>query len=320
MEEIDKTRLSSFKRIVQKTLVHSITYAGVFLISFTVVFAQQNTVSIISYNALHGFNGDDKLQKKYEEWVNTLDTDLVFYQELNGFSQEKLRNLGLAYGHPHSVILNEESGLDVTHPIGITSRMPITNVEMHVDTMWHGYIYAKIGEIHCFITHLAPFTLNDRRNDLNRIIDHASTFQNEKILIAGDFNALSAIDSAHYGTRLLTSMKRIEGRLEPKSGTPIVKNRTIYRNNLNEGSVDYSVMQLLEEAGFIDSYYILNSEFKNSAPTKGYASANSILRRIDYIWVSPVLADRIIYADIIQNEITEVLSDHYPVIVKVKLD
>src|SRR5690606_29485598 len=135
----------------------------------------------------------------------------------------------------HSVLLNQESGHDATHPIGITSRFPISNVEMYLDSMWHGYIYAKVGGVHCFATHLAPFTLQDRYRDLTRILAHARTIPpNERILIAGDFNALSEVDSAMYGSELLASLEKIEGRLEPKSGTPIVKNRIIYRRNLNE--------------------------------------------------------------------------------------
>lgn len=283
--------------------------------------ARQDDVTVLSYNALHGFEGDKGLQDKYVEWVKTMDADIILYQEMNGFDREKLRDLALAYGHHHSVILNEESGHDVTHPVAVTSKFPISNVEMYVDTMWHGYLYAKIGEIHCFVTHLAPFTLQDRRNDLARIIAHMATIPvAEKILIGGDFNALSAADSAMYGDQLLASMQRIEGRLEPKSGTPIVKNRTIYRNNLDHGQIDYSVMQLLEDAGFIDSYYTVNSTFKNSVPTKGHATANSIPRRIDYLWVNPVLAETIFHADIIQNEVTDVMSDHYPILISFKID
>ena len=283
--------------------------------------AQQKSIGVLSYNVLHGFNGDSNLEKTYTEWVKTVGADIVLYQELNGFDQQHLRGLASAYGHSHSVLLNQESGFDVTHPIGITATLPIQDVEMYVDTMWHGYIYAKIGNVHCFVTHLAPFTLRDRRADLARIIAHAATIPSgENILIAGDFNALSAADSAMYGPKLLASMQQIEGRLEPKSGTPIVKNRIIYRNNLNNGHVDYSVIGLIKDAGFLDAYYLRNSAFKNSVPTKSHVAKDAIQRRIDYIWVNPTLAEKVYQADVIQNDQTAGISDHYPVMIRFTID
>ena len=282
-------------------------------------YGQGKSTTILSYNTLHGFGGDKSIQDKYVDWVKQIRPDIILYQEMNGFNQQRIHDLALEYGHEHSAILSQDSGHDATHPIAITSRLPISDCELYLDSMWHGYIYAKIGGLHCFVTHLAPFTLQDRRADLNRIVAHAATIpQGENIVIAGDFNALSAVDSAMYGVELLTSMRRIEGRLEPKSGTPIVKYRTIYRNNLNDNEIDYSITGLLKNAGFIDSYYITNSKFKNSVPTKGHAKPSSKLRRIDYIWVNPALADQVYYADIYQDDQTDSISDHYPVFIKFK--
>lgn len=280
---------------------------------------QDQGVTVLSYNTLHGFNGNKLIQDKYVNWVKQVGADIILYQEMNGFNKESMHDLALEYGHEYSAILSRDSGHDATHPLAITSRFPISDCELYLDSMWHGYIYAKIGDVHCFVTHLAPFTLEDRRADLNRIIAHVATIpRDENIVVAGDFNALSAADSVMYGTELLASMRRIEGRLEPKSGTPIVKYRTIYRNNLDADKIDYSVTGLLRDAGFIDSYYITNSKFKNSVPTKGHAKASSKLRRIDYIWVNPALAETIYDSDIIQDDRTDVMSDHYPVLIKFK--
>src|SRR5690606_34756372 len=136
----------------------------------------------------------------------------------------------------------------------------------------------------------------------------------------GDFNSLSQVDSPMYGEVLLSSMRRIEGRLEPKSGTPIVKNRIIYRNNLNEGEIDYSVIGLIADAGFSDAFYIKNKIFKHSVPTTTNMKKSSKLRRIDYIWLNSYLAERLLEADIIHDDVTGYISDHYPVFVRVKLN
>jgi exodeoxyribonuclease III len=284
-----------------------------------VALAQKTELTLISYNVLHGFD-EKKLQGKFQQWVRAKNPDIVALQEMNGFTQDDLDSLAAGYGHPYAIIMNTEGGLPVTHPLAITSRYPIVNVQKVIDNMWHGYLYANIMGINVFVTHLAPFTLKDRQRDMRKILAHAQLLsKTEKVIIAGDFNALSPVDSVRYGTDLLQSMQRIEGRLEPKSGTPIVRGRTIYRNNLNEGKIDFSVMQMIINAGYKDAYYLTNESFRNSVPTKGHAGESPMLRRIDYVWVSPSMAKEVVSTTIIQDDETASLSDHYPVLVKINV-
>ena len=279
----------------------------------------QKELKILSYNVKHGFEGDSAITSQYIQWIKNISPDIALYQEMNGFTQKKLTDLSKAYGHNYSVIMNKEAGHDVTHPLAITSKYPIKNVQMFLDSMWHGYVHAQVQGIDLFVTHLAPFTLKDRQKDLTRIIADANSLpKNSKVLIAGDFNSLSRVDAAMYDDVLLTSMRKIEGRLEPKSGTPIVKNRIIYRNNLNNGQIDYSVTDMMTEAGFIDSYYFLNKNFKNSVPAKAYQKKSSKLRRIDFVWVNPNLSKSLIKADIIHDKYTDFISDHYPTLITLK--
>lgn len=279
------------------------------------VFSQSGRqLTVLNYNTLHGFSGDAAVQHQYINWVKKVNPDIVTYQEMIGYTQSSLQAFAKKYDHNYAVIMNKEAGYNVTHPLAITSKYPIENIKMVLDSMWHGYLYAKVHGIHIFVTHLAPFTLKDRQKDIALIIEQAESLPaKEKILITGDFNSLARVDKAGYGETLLASMKRLEGRLEPKSGTPIVKNRIIYRNNLNNGSIDYSVTDAMAAAGFIDTYYAVNKTFKNSVPVKSRLKKNSVLRRVDYIWVNPALASLLTGADIIQDKVTDVISDHYPV-------
>lgn len=278
-----------------------------------------DSLKILSYNVMHGFEGDSSTIAQYIGWIVEIAPDVVLYQEMNNFTQKKLANLAEKYGHSHSVILNKETGHDATHPLAITSRYPIKNVEMFLDSMWHGYIHAQVEEIDLFVTHLAPFTLKDRQKDTDRIIAHANALpKTSKILIAGDFNALARSDAGQYGASLLASMRKIEGRLEPKSGTPIVKYRTIYRNNLNDGEIDYSVTDRMLGAGFIDAFRFVNNMFKNSVPTNAYLKKSSKLRRIDYAWINRRLSKELVRVEIIQNHHTDSLSDHYPLLITIK--
>ncbi|MEX2336417.1 MAG: endonuclease/exonuclease/phosphatase family protein [Fulvivirga sp.] len=274
---------------------------------------------LLNYNALHGFSGDSLLKERFINWVNKIDPDMVAFQEMNGYSQNEIGELAESYGHPYAVIMNREFGVPVTHPLAITSKFPIVKVERVMDNMWHGYIYARINDLHLFVTHLAPFTLKDRQKDIKKILTHINLLpKGENVLIAGDMNALSPMDSTMYDDYLLKRMKRIEGRLEPKSGTPIVRDRIIYRNNLNNNQIDYSVIQMIIDEGLKDTFYLTNRKFKNSVPSAGFSKKSSIPRRIDYVWVNDELARLLLSAEIIQDEVTAHLSDHYPILVEFK--
>src|SRR5690606_9400688 len=115
----------------------------------------QEKLKVLSYNVMHGFEEDTVRMSRYVEWLSTgIVPDIVLYQEMNGFTRQKLTDLAARYGHGYSVILNKESGHDATHPLAITSKYKIDHVEMYLDSMWHGYIYAQIHDIHFFVSHM----------------------------------------------------------------------------------------------------------------------------------------------------------------------
>jgi exodeoxyribonuclease III len=283
---------------------------------FSTADAQQTlgTLKVLDYNVLHGFNNDSVLTARYVEWVKKAAPDVIAYEELNGYTQDSLEELAKRYGHPYAVI-----NTGVTHPIGLTSKYPIVMVQHVTTNMWHSYLYGNIKGIHFFVTHLSPFEVQLRRNDIDRVLAHAKLIPaNEKIVISGDFNAMAARDSAYLDKTLLEEMRKSEGRLEPKSGLPIVKGKTIYRSNLDNGQIDYTVTNRMLAAGFKDAFYLTNKKFKYSAPTRGYAAKEWKQHRIDYIWVNDAMAKTVKTVDIIQDQETDKLSDHYPVVMTFK--
>lgn len=278
--------------------------------------AQEKQLKMISYNVLHGFEDDSARMADFVSWVNGQNPDIIAYQELNGFNQEKLETLAARYGHPYVAI-----NTDVTHPIGLSSRYPIVLVHKVMENMWHSYLYGNIEGVHVFVTHLSPFEVELRRNDIRRIMAHIRLLpQDEPILLAGDMNALAATDSAAYPASLLQSMRKTEGRKEPKSGLPIVKGKTIYRNNLNNGQLDFTVTNLILQGGLKDALREKHSAFIHSVPVKSRQKKNAHLRRIDYIFINPVIAAGLQKAEIIKDAVTHKLSDHYPMMMEFKLN
>jgi len=288
-------------------MINRIFFLVIILFSSIGVNSQNPSASmkLVNYNVLHGFESDTLKMAEYTNWVKKINPDVVAYEEVEAFAKK--------YGHKYAVI-NEHG---VTHPLGLTSKYPIVMVQRVVENMWHSYLYAIINNVHIFVTHLSPFDRDSRLHDIEIILAHAKLLPaNEKIIIAGDFNSLAAIDSSQYGQEALNHLRLLEGKKEPKSGLPIVKYKTIYRHNMNKGQIDYSVTNRMLEAGFKDAFYSTNKNFKRSAPTIKYAGVKSYPHRIDYIWLNESAAKTIKYADIIQDKQTDEISDHYPVIIK----
>jgi exodeoxyribonuclease-3 len=141
--------------------------------------------------------------------------------------------------------------------------------------------------------------------------------KDQGIIIAGDFNALAQTDKDAYNTVLL-DLLMIEGKLEPKSGLPIVKGRTIYRHNLDNGQLDYTVTSMPLKNGMYDAVSKMNATFVSSAPIHLYQKENSHLLRIDYVFVNEILVGSLKQAEIIKDSVTDSLSDHYPVWVEMQ--
>lgn len=255
---------------------------------------QSHTLTVLSYNVMDGFSSDSIRMRDYTAWVQQIRPDIICYQELNHFTQKKLENFAIGYGHPYAV-LSKESG----YPVGITSRYPIVNVQKVVDNMWHAYIYAQIKGYHVFAIHFSPHQYRKRQLEVAEIVAHIQTLpKKSRVLIAGDFNSLSAKDSAKHTVSFVHQMQEEENK------------RSIVRN-LDNGRPDYSVTGALEENGLVDSYWKANHKntlrFQAGPP-----------HRIDYIFTSKNIASKILSCDFIVDSLTRHLSDHKPLLLHLK--
>jgi len=256
----------------------------------------QSDFKVLSYNVLRGFQQDSLIHREYFQWVNEIDPDIVAYQEMNEFTQRGLEDFAAQYGHPYAIQSKLEG-----YPVALSSKYPIVNVQKVVDNMWHSYLYASINNIHVFVIHFSPFDYKKRQAEMRNVLAHAATLpQHEKILIMGDFNSLSETDAVHYGGEMVEGMRQRE------------KEQNHIRN-LNNDEIDYTVMNQLEKAGYKDTFWLTNEAFKPSIPTEKYGSAN--FRRIDFLWANGPIAEKVKSADIIHDESTDRMSDHYPILV-----
>jgi exodeoxyribonuclease-3 len=130
-----------------------------------------------------------------------------------------------------------------------------------------------------------------------------------KVILAGDFNTFSPLDSVYYK----------HGRLEPFFNE---RDSLYTEKNLSNGKLDYSVIQdVLDfgltdvEASMRDSSYNFSGSFPTRIEKEG---EHGDQRRLDYVFVSKNLAKKVHRAEIITTAL--VLSDHLPVIVDLGMD
>ena len=268
-------------------------------------------LKIISYNVYNGMKLDESEGKqKYIDWAKAQDADIIAWQEMNFFTREKLEKFAASYGHKYAVLLKESPEDAAFFPVAITSKYPIINVNKVVDNLWHGALYADIGNYHFVITHMNPFWTAKRIDEINLIIDSIKYSRDPKgkWIIAGDLNSFSPADKSDYDKSTL-----LEDIKEKQKKRPILE-------NLVDGKLSYTVQQNLLDAGFIDALKIKHKEFVATAPTKVFYDQASVPLRYDYIYVSPPLKNNVIDVQVIKDDFTDKYSDHYPVQMIIKND
>lgn len=257
--------------------------------------------TLLSYNVLYGLQNNDTIKDMYVNWVKQIDPDVVAYQEMNDFTQKSLEEFASRYGHPYAVQSKLEG-----FPVALTSKYPIVNVQKVVDNMWHAYLYANINGIHTMVIHFSPFSYEKRRHEVRDVIARAALIpKGEKVAIMGDFNSLAQIDSPYYNDDMLNTRKQSE-----------VKNAHI--RNLDNGKFDYSITNAMLDAGYTDILKTFHKDFVYTIGSKKYRSKH--LSRIDYVWTNDKLTECVTSADVLYDEATEQMSDHYPLLIKFKLD
>lgn len=283
-------------------------YTLIFFLSFLTVNAQEK-IKILSYNVLFGLQKDSVQNiERYKAFVNGLDPDIVATQEMNGWKQKSLEELARSYGHPYA-LQSKEDGF----PVALTAKYPLVNFTKVTENMWHSYIYAKVKGVHVFVIHFSPFSYSKRLEEVENIIAQTRELpQNEPILIMGDFNSLASSDAKQYDNNVLETMKNQEAKHS-------------HIRNLNSGEIDYTVLSKLENAGFKDSFTMINTEFSGSVPTRKDGNGNwkksnkGTQKRIDFLWCNSAAASMLTKSEIIKNDSTDVISDHYPVYVELTL-
>ena len=264
--------------------------------------------TIISYNIWNGFEGEESRKVKFAEWAQMQNADVFALEEVNNFTQDSLSQFARSWGHPYAVILKEE-----VYPVAITSKYPITNVQRLMDGMHHGALFVTTNGIRFGIVHLSPFSSVKRLFEAKEIEKTIRPYLSDQTIkgavLLGDFNAYSPHDSAFYNaTGRLESLQRSDASNE------------VHQNLNVSGQIDYDVIQFFNDKGFMGSVELLGVPFERSFPTNVFDGVPSDQgkERIDHVLLSPSLHNKCLETIIMHDNVTDMLSDHYPVKVVLK--
>ena len=262
--------------------------------------SDQKTFKVLSYNAYEGFRKDSTYIRAFQKWVAERGPDVVAFQELNGFSKDQLVAMAKGAGFPYTV-LQKRTGF----PIAIMSKYPISNVKKVMEGMQHGFVYAKILDYNFFVTHLDPKTYQKRIVEVDTLLKYINQIpKTEKILLMGDFNNMSPLDKKDYANA--EKMKLVLNSEKNHPETSVT----------NNGEIEFTAIQKLLDAKLLDTWRLFNTNYEKSAPTKIRTHHN--YTRIDYIWVNEALKSQCLDATIVKDDLTDALSDHYPMLLILK--
>lgn len=276
------------------------------LTSINTMGVAQERFKILSYNVLYGLQKDSTNIDNYRKLIKKISPDIVATQEMNGWTQKTLEELAESYSHPYA-LQSKQDGF----PVALTSKFPLVNFKKVTENMWHSFIYSKVEDLHIFVIHFSPFSYKKRLEEVDNIIAHTREIPiDEPILIMGDFNSLFQGDASNYGEKILRAAKQQE-------------QKHAHIRNLNEGKLDYSVLNRLLEAGFFDALTLKNKNFVSTIPTfkdgdgriKQSNEGNS--KRIDFVFVNDTAAKRVLSSYVWKDELTHYISDHYPMYIEI---
>jgi exodeoxyribonuclease-3 len=170
---------------------------------------------VVSYTVLVGF-GDHRVGDPYlpgeqrrtavAAWLAAAAPDVVGFQEMNGYTDARLRREAAAWGHAHAVVLNEDG-----YPVALTSRWPIEVIARLRDELHHGFLHARSAGVDYLVVHVVPAPGVERKvRELQPVLAayRAAIEAGRPIVLLGDFNSIAAADVDLFSEAALARYRR----------------------------------------------------------------------------------------------------------------
>ena len=235
------------------------------------------------------------------EIIKTENPDFLIINEANGFEKndnQKLNKFSEEIGLPHFKLAL--SGEYYYHT-AVFSKYPFEEIK-EIKPLRNAGIFAVIetqfGEMSIIGAHLAPYAEEARLSEIDSIIGQQKQYPNKVLM--GDMNSLSAEDG--YDTAMIKGF-----------------NETQLNKFTTNGEFRFDVINKIISSGYSDSAAIFGKQMISTVPTEiKQDKAHLTNMRVDYIFISDSLKDKIKSYLVIKNNLTLKPSDHFPLAAEIK--
>lgn len=252
-------------------------------------------MKILTYNLR---NGATDTYDILVDFIKQEKPDIVCVQEANGWTNndsELIQRFADRTGLKHFSLGNSNTDFKLV----TFSKQPIISSQCITEGFWHSALKITVPwnkkQLTVWNIHLDPRTPAHRQEETMRLLSHINQ-PVEQIIITGDFNSISPADD--YSPHLL---KNLLAAGIQKFGTE---------------QLSYDAMTAFIDTGLIDTMAAHNSITTTVPTAANQDEAHAIALRLDYFMTSPDVNDSITSVSVIKNHLTNRISDHYPIALK----
>lgn len=253
-------------------------------------------MKFVTYNL---FEGASTTKTELAEFINGEQPDVVCLQEANGWGdneQSRAKEFASEVGLPFYVYGDSNTRFK----LATFSRTPFVSSEVHKNGFWHSAIRASVQHgsdtIDVWNVHLDPRSETNRLDEATVLASMVS--KTKRAIAMGDFNSLSMADE--YDPDLIEQLRSKGIR------------------KFGEVALRYDVMDYFAEQGLVDVAQTLSTN-EWTVPTPANTDAHHADKlRLDYMITTQDLAPSVTSMAVVKNELTDKISDHYPLVATIE--
>jgi endonuclease/exonuclease/phosphatase family metal-dependent hydrolase len=224
--------------------------------------------------------------------------DFLVLNEANTFAKDDnkvLKEFAAKTGFPYFEICL--SGEDDYH-VAVLSKIPFKQISK-LSPLIRGCLLAQIetdfGELSIAGLHLNPYSEDERLPEIGMILKTQNKFENR--IIMGDINSLSRGDN--YDDNSINEF-----------------NETQIKKFTTNGKLRFDVVDKILGNGYFDVATKMGMNDNPTVPTPVNKDLAHSQMRLDYVFASKPVIDRVKLYKVVKNKMTDLASDHYPVMVE----
>ncbi len=249
--------------------------------------------TLMTYNL---FEGAHQSYSQLIDFIKSSNIDILCLQEVNEWQDNDfaiLKDFASQCGFSHYVFGDSNT----EYKLATLSRHPILSQRVHTEGFWHSLVETRMSidsnELTIFNLHLNPQWEGPRKEEVKKLLTLMDT--NIPSLLVGDFNSISKQDD--YRNSLLNELQ----------------SHSITKFGRDE--LEFSVTDMLEAAGLIDVAAKLGDTTVTVPSAFNKDKNHEVPLRLDYVFASQSAASGIESIEVVKNDMTDTISDHYPILV-----